>query len=40
MLAKEIKGCLRRYKATKDIDHLIDIFRLILYYAKKPITRM
>lgn len=34
-LRHEIKGCIRRYKKTKDFDNLIDIGRLIVYYTKK-----
>ena len=35
MLRQEIKRCWRYYKSTKDIEHLKDIFRLVVYYTKK-----
>lgn len=35
MLIQEIKRCWRYLRSTKDIDHLKDIGRLIIYYIKK-----
>ena len=35
MLLNEIKRCIRYYKTTKDVEHLKDIARLIIYYTKK-----
>ena len=35
MLRQEIKRCIRYYKSTKDIEHLKDIARLVVYYTKK-----
>ena len=31
----EIKGYIRRFKKTKDVQHLLDICRLSVYYIKK-----
>lgn len=39
-LGLEIKGCIRRFKKSKDFNNLIDIVRLIVYYTKKHLLKI